>query len=139
MFPCDQMRRYWIGILTLTTVFPALGQTDRMVTDDPICPADQVSERWFTVTRISESVWRIDDHGRDNIYLVEGSEKALLIDTGTGVGDLKGLAASLTDRPVLVVNTHAHPDHCAGNHQFDLGGRSIEVIEVPVQTGGHCL
>jgi len=96
----------------------AFAQID-MVPDDPIYPADAETEAWFDVKEMSEGVWRIYDHGRDNIYLVAGEEKALLIDTGTGVADLKGLVESLAHLPVIVVNTHGHPDHCGGNHQFE--------------------
>lgn len=51
-------------------------------------------------------------------YLVVGEEKALLIDTGFGMGSLKKLVETLTDQPVIVVNTHGHPDHGGGNHEF---------------------
>ena len=37
-----------------------------------------------------------------------GAERALLIDTGFGVGDLKALCERLTDKPLLVVDTHSH-------------------------------
>ncbi len=53
-------------------------------------------------------------------YLILGPEKAMLIDTGYGVGDLLGLANELTgNMPLIVVNTHAHIDHASGNCQFD--------------------
>ena len=52
-------------------------------------------------------------------YLVEGSERALLIDTMMGWGDLRGYCKKLTDKPVILVNTHSHPDHILGNFQFD--------------------
>jgi len=53
-------------------------------------------------------------------YLVMGPEKAMLIDTGYGVGDLKGLVNELTGgMPLIVANTHAHPDHANGNCQFE--------------------
>lgn len=74
---------------------------------------------WFTVHPVTEGVFRIEDHGMDNFYLVEGKEKALLIDTGTGVADVRRCVDSLTSLPILVVNTHGHPDHAGGNFQFD--------------------
>ena len=46
-------------------------------------------------------------------------DKALLVDTGMGVGDLAALVRSLTPLPVIVVNTHGHPDHAGGNGGFD--------------------
>jgi hydroxyacylglutathione hydrolase len=73
---------------------------------------------WFKATAVAENVWCIDDHGGDNCYLVAGSEKALLIDTGTGVADLDSVVKSITDLPLIVVNTHGHPDHAGGNYQF---------------------
>ena len=51
-------------------------------------------------------------------YLVVGEEKALLIDTGFGMGSLKKVVESLTEKPVIVVNTHGHPDHGGGNYEF---------------------
>jgi glyoxylase-like metal-dependent hydrolase (beta-lactamase superfamily II) len=54
------------------------------------------------------------------MYLLLGLEKVLLIDTGFGVGDLKGLVDQITGgTPLVVVNTHAHFDHTYGNIQFD--------------------
>ena len=51
-------------------------------------------------------------------YLVLGGEAALLIDSGFGMGSLKKVVDSLTDLPVVLVNTHGHPDHCGGNAEF---------------------
>lgn len=53
-------------------------------------------------------------------YLIDGPEKALLIDTAFGLGDLKGLIHKLIgDKEVIVCNTHAHVDHISGNSHFD--------------------
>lgn len=51
-------------------------------------------------------------------YLVLGREKALLIDTGFGLGSLKKIVDGLTALPVILVNTHGHPDHGGGNAEF---------------------
>lgn len=54
------------------------------------------------------------------MYLIDGPEKCLLVDTSFGVGDLKGLIHHLVgDKEIIVCNTHAHFDHCYGNAQFD--------------------
>jgi len=76
------------------------------------------TDGWFTIKSVAENVWCINDHGSDNIYLIAGEEKALLIDTGIGVADLDKTIKTLTNLPVIVVNTHAHPDHSGGNFQF---------------------
>jgi glyoxylase-like metal-dependent hydrolase (beta-lactamase superfamily II) len=51
--------------------------------------------------------------------LAEGKERALLIDTGCGIGNLKETISTLTSLPVTVVATHGHPDHVLGGAQFD--------------------
>ena len=76
------------------------------------------SAHWFKVQQIADKVWAIDDNGRDTLYLLAGNEKALLIDTGWGFGNLKQLVGSLTNLPLLVVNTHGHLDHSGGNYEF---------------------
>lgn len=53
------------------------------------------------------------------MHLIVGEERTLLIDTAFGIGDLRGLVKTLTDKPVDVVNTHFHGDHSAGNGQFE--------------------
>jgi glyoxylase-like metal-dependent hydrolase (beta-lactamase superfamily II) len=53
------------------------------------------------------------------MHLVVGPERALLIDTAYGIGNLKGLVETLTDKPYDVVNTHFHGDHAMGNYQFN--------------------
>ncbi len=75
-------------------------------------------ESWLKATKVAEQVWRIDDHGGDNMYLVEGKSRALLVDTGLGVARLADFVRTLTALPVTVVNTHGHPDHAGGNDQF---------------------
>jgi hydroxyacylglutathione hydrolase len=79
---------------------------------------DSAARSWFTARKVADEVWCISDHGSDNMYLVEGTEKALLIDTGLGVAKLSGFVATLTSLPLIVVNTHGHPDHAGGDYQF---------------------
>ena len=71
------------------------------------------------IHEIAERTWLINEFGVDNLYLLEGSEKALLIDCGTAYIDLDKLIRSLTDKPYEVAITHAHPDHVGMMHQFD--------------------
>ena len=53
-----------------------------------------------------------------NMYLVVGQEKALLIDTGNPGNISPEQIKALTDLPLIVVNTHAHPDHSGSNNRF---------------------
>ena len=53
------------------------------------------------------------------MFLLVGEERALLLDTGIGIGDLKGLVESLTDKPCEVAVSHGHMDHVGGSFWFD--------------------
>ncbi len=77
------------------------------------------SSNWFSVKEIRNNVWQIDDHKAANIYLVVGTDSALVIDTGIGAADLVSVVKKLTDKPLIVVNTHGHPDHTGANYQFE--------------------
>ncbi len=74
------------------------------------------------VIEMDKGVWSLLSPGSCSTlcYLVTGTERALLIDTGFGVGDMKGLCAFLApDLPLDVVVTHSHGDHVLGNFAFD--------------------
>ena len=73
----------------------------------------------YTSEAIGKGVYRISESGADNCYLIEGSDYALLIDMGIGLGDLLGFLRSLTNLPIIAVGTHGHPDHIGGRGQFE--------------------
>lgn len=79
---------------------------------------------YVEVFRLRENVWAINvpcthKMGDNWVYLVEGPERALCIDNGYGIGDLKGLCELLTGKEVLCAVTHSHGDHAGGNPQWD--------------------
>ena len=66
----------------------------------------------FQVTEIGEKIYCILDAGNSSFYVVEGEEKAAVIDTGITAGaKILPVIRELTDKPLLLVITHAHPDH----------------------------
>ena len=71
------------------------------------------------ITRLRPNVHRIDDAGDSTCYLITGSERSLLVDTANGYENLHEIVRSLTDLPVIVVNTHGHGDHIFGNVYFE--------------------
>lgn len=73
----------------------------------------------FHVVPITDRLMRVVGVGQEIMTLVEGEEYALLFDTGTGYGNIRALAETLTDKPVLVVISHAHPDHLGGMACFE--------------------
>ena len=71
------------------------------------------------IIQIRPNVCLIDDAGESTCYLITGREKALLVDTVNGYEDLHAIVRTITDLPVVVVNTHGHGDHVFGNVYFD--------------------
>ena len=119
-----------------------------------------------TVTKLEDKMWVIETYDKTTMYLVEGTQKAMLIDTGTKINKLDSIISLITKKPLVVVITHAHSDH-AGNikffkeiwmhpadtvllnrsykgkvnfvkdgYIFDLGGKQIEVSHMPAHTPG---
>ena len=74
---------------------------------------------FYQSEKISPSTTKITNIGDVACFLVEGSQRAVLIDTGTGAGDLKAHVKKLTDKPIEVILTHGHSDHAAGAAPFD--------------------
>lgn len=70
------------------------------------------------IIRINDTTWRIEDNGV-RFFLLAGTEKALLIDSGMNTPNAKEIAESITKLPVMLLNTHADPDHISGNGGFD--------------------
>ncbi|MFT4924980.1 MAG: glyoxylase-like metal-dependent hydrolase (beta-lactamase superfamily II) [Phenylobacterium sp.] len=85
-------------------------------------PQFDTSQDWFEVYQLSDNTYAIyePNQWQEAIsYLLIGSEKALLVDTLQGIGDLKAVVDQLTNLPVIVINTHSHFDHVSGNFQFE--------------------
>ena len=69
------------------------------------------------IIQINENTWRIED-GMVRFFVLEGTEKALMIDSGMTTKDAADIARSITNKPLMMMNTHADRDHVAGNGAF---------------------
>lgn len=77
---------------------------------------------WFDIRRFDDGVIGIGEPGHDEdvkSYLVIGRDLALLFDSGMGVGNIKQVVEAMTDKPVLLVNSHSHWDHIGDSWRFD--------------------
>jgi hydroxyacylglutathione hydrolase len=121
------------------------------------------------ISKLQNHVWVIETTDMTTMYLIEGSEKALLIDTGTKCDSLDWIIRQITQKPLFVVLTHAHGDHdgntgffdevymhpadtvllrekyqgkmhfVTNGFIFDLGGKKIEVSHMPAHTPGSII
>jgi hydroxyacylglutathione hydrolase len=73
----------------------------------------------FPFKEIAHHTYEIGEFDCASIFLLIGDEKAMIIDTGFGIGDLKGFIRTLTDKPLMVCYTHNHIDHVGGACAFD--------------------
>lgn len=77
----------------------------------------------YEVKRIYENTYSIKEEGFEGLdvymYLLIGEEKALLIDCGYGIIDLKKIIGEITDKPVICICTHGHHDHVLGVSQLE--------------------
>lgn len=79
-----------------------------------------LDNRYAEVYQIRDNLWAVDEIRKTTLYIYEGKNRVLLLDTGFGLLDLKALIHSLCpNKEIVVVNSHGHGDHNSGNNQFD--------------------
>jgi hydroxyacylglutathione hydrolase len=71
---------------------------------------------------VQRGIWRIADLAGyppcEDMYLIEGAGKAILIDAGMGKGNLAQYVKGLTSLPIEIAVTHGHGDHVGQLNQF---------------------
>lgn len=162
-FISTAMKKLLYTMCVLTLAWAAEAQELPQPPRTPVYTTDDLS-----VTPLEEGVWVIETDDRTTMYLVEGSQSAVLIDTGTHPKELDRVVRRFTNKPLQVVLTHAHYDHAGGirffgeiclhpadtvllnllpaydgkvrfireGDRFDLGGKELEVVEMPGHTPG---
>ena len=90
----------------------------------------QTADSWFEVYKIRPGIFAIyEPHQLEEVisYLIVGDDRALLFDTGMGIGNIQTVVAGLTKLPVSVVNSHTHNDHVGDNWRFsDIYGMDTD-------------
>src|SRR5450759_1963128 len=98
---------------------------------------------WFEVSKMEAGVYLVSEPGHVNSWLIEGSKRAVLFDTGLGVANIRKVAEAITPHELLVVNSHYHFDHTGGNRFFDefaihrLGGDLVSKPSPPELAEGY--
>lgn len=75
-------------------------------------------EKW-SIVKIRENVWYVNESGLNAMYLVKGSKCSAVIDTGTGIGDFRSVIERILGTAYVVILTHGHMDHAGGIGQFE--------------------
>lgn len=86
---------------------------------------------WFAVEEVAPGVLAIGEprfHQLNWNYLILGTRRALLFDTGPGVRDIAAAVRKLTTLPVTALCSHMHYDHTGGLPGF----RNVAVADLPV-------
>lgn len=81
-----------------------------------------LKDDWFTVKKIDTSTYVISEYGhweQVHSFLLLGEERAMLIDTGLGIDNIKRMTDKLTSLPIFVMTTHVHWDHIGSHGSFD--------------------
>lgn len=73
----------------------------------------------FTCNKLTDRVTQIVDPTGVSCFLVQGDDKAVLIDTAVGFKGLRDTVKGLTNLPLEVILTHAHGDHAGGAGEFE--------------------
>src|SRR5580658_6754223 len=123
---CDSMQRIHgtASLVALSFFFPVAPLHASQIT----CPLPQssafsrykklaVSDGWFEVYQLPGNVYAFYEPRQDQqvlSYLIVGDQRALLFDSGLGIGNIGGIVRRLTSLPVLVLNSHTHFDHVGG-------------------------
>ena len=92
---------------------------------------------YYTSEKINDHITLIRSRAGELLYLIQGSQKAALIDTCVGIGHLKAYVSRLTDKPVTVLLTHGHVDHAMGAPEFEEVYMNLK--DLPVYQKQCCL
>ena len=89
-----------------------------------------MSEQDITIKKLRDNLYLLDERRESTGYLLIGEEKACVIDTMNGYCNLYEVVRTLTDKPLVVINTHGHPDHIYGNVYFDKAYMNLKDLEL---------
>lgn len=72
----------------------------------------------FTIQKIAENIWTIEQKGV-RAFLLVGRSSAILVDTCFG-GDICSVCQSITNNPITLITTHSDGDHIGCDQQFSV-------------------
>ena len=159
------MKKLTLTVLAVLICMAGYAQTNKNQADIDL--PEVYRDKDIVFRQIDEHTW-IGSGNRvasETVYIIEGNEKAVLLDAGTHIPKLDKIVAKITDKPVSLLLTHGHGDHAGAagcfdelwmntedkgmlrnykgtihhienGQRFDLGGRVLEAFYTPGHTPG---
>ena len=87
---------------------------------------------------VQPGFWWVDDATGSSLYIIEGTERALVVDTGMADNDFIGMVKSLTRLPFDLAVTHCHGDHMYHLDKFDryyMSEKDLPLLDAPFMKG----
>lgn len=126
------MTRYALGMPAAITAASCLAAFAGNAAAESFCEAPldpafarleaaRVEDAWFEVYAVAPDVYAINEPRQEEqvtSFLIVGSKRAVLFDSGLGIGRISEVVRKLTALPVTVLNSHTHFDHVGGNREF---------------------
>lgn len=131
------MKKFLLSIVVLSAAFAASAQGPWLgFKENTVYKGEDLEIR-----QIDEHTW----HGNGNkmaceaIYIIEGEERALVIDAGTEIKDYDKIVGTITSKPVTLVATHVHPDHTgsAVNYFDEIYINAADMVYVKAMMGDY--
>lgn len=99
--------------------------------------AKPVAEFWYAIQPQRDRIVRlneihVDPYSVGDIWFVRGSERNLVVDTGSGIVPPASLVEAISDKPVLAVALNDYYDHAGGWHSF--AERACHSLDAPSLT-----
>jgi glyoxylase-like metal-dependent hydrolase (beta-lactamase superfamily II) len=119
----------WRTILaTVLTVLFGLPGAGARVASEPLRPT--TPDGWFHVYPIDPHTYAISEpkYWQQNVsYLLIGTRRALLFDTGPGIYSIRAEVQRLTSLAVIVIPSHLHFDHVGDLEEFS----DVRLLDTP--------
>jgi hydroxyacylglutathione hydrolase len=90
----------------------------------------EMVDDYFAVQELGERTFAIGEpryYQQNYSYMIVGTTRAVLFDSGTGTSDISGVVKRLTTLPVTVIVSHLHFDHLGGIGPFE----HVAMIDLP--------
>ena len=104
-----------------------------------------IADHWYEIEHMGSGISRIlETHVaswmRCNMWLIQGRDRDLLIDSGMGLRPLKVEMPKLRERPVAAICSHCHFDHIGCSHEFAtrLGHSSEATVHASPDLDNTC-